>query len=83
MGGDVMAQTAQLGDKPTIEQVLGLIKSTIDNFINGFFKIIRWIWIRFRALEMSDNRIADIVIVQHGIKVTRIQNPSVRRHEVR
>jgi F-type H+-transporting ATPase subunit gamma len=35
MGGDVMAQTAQLGDKPKIEQVLGLIKSTIDNFING------------------------------------------------
>ena len=35
MGGDVMAQTAQLGDKPKIEQVLGLIKSTIDRFISG------------------------------------------------
>ena len=35
MGGDVMAQTAQLGDKPKIEQVLGLIKSTIDSFISG------------------------------------------------
>ena len=35
MGGDVMAQTAQLGDKPKIEQVLGLIKSTIDGFISG------------------------------------------------
>ena len=35
MGGDVMAQTSQLGDKPKIEQVLGLIKSTIDSFISG------------------------------------------------
>ena len=35
MGGDVMAQTAQLGDKPKIEQVLGLIKSTIDSFISS------------------------------------------------
>ena len=35
MGGDVMAQTAQLGDKPKIEQVLGLIKSTIDSFISA------------------------------------------------
>ena len=35
MGGDVMAQTAQLGDKPKIEKVLGLIKSTIDSFISG------------------------------------------------
>ena len=35
MGGDVMAQTVQLGDKPKIEQVLGLIKSTIDSFISG------------------------------------------------
>ena len=35
MGGDVLAQTAQLGDKPKIEQVLGLIKSTIDSFISG------------------------------------------------
>ena len=35
IGGDVIAQTSQLGDKPKIEQVLGLIKSTIDKFING------------------------------------------------
>ena len=35
MGGDVMAQTVQLGDKPKVEQVLGLIKSTIDSFISG------------------------------------------------
>ena len=35
MGGDVMAQTAQLCDKPKIEQLLGLIKSTIDSFISG------------------------------------------------
>ena len=34
MGGDVIAQTSQLGDKPKVEQVLGLIKSTIDSFIN-------------------------------------------------
>ena len=34
IGGDVIAQKSQLGDKPKIEQVLGLIKSTIDKFIN-------------------------------------------------
>ncbi len=34
MGGDVIAQTSQLGDKPKIEQVLGLIKNTIDSFIS-------------------------------------------------
>ncbi len=34
IGGDVIAQTSQLGDKPKIEDVLGLIKSTVDKFIN-------------------------------------------------
>ena len=35
IGGDVISQASQLGDKPKIEQVLGLIKSTVDKFING------------------------------------------------
>ena len=34
VGGDVIAKTSQLGDKPKIEQVLGLIKSTIDKFLS-------------------------------------------------
>ena len=33
VGGEVIAKTSQLGDKPKIEQVLGLIKSTIDKFL--------------------------------------------------
>ena len=33
VGGEVIAKTSQLGDKPKIEQVLGLIKSTIDRFL--------------------------------------------------
>ena len=33
IGGKVLSQTSQLGDKPKIEQVLGLIKSTIDSFL--------------------------------------------------
>tara|TARA_B100001113_G_scaffold127285_1_gene103854 strand:+ start:3674 stop:4537 length:864 start_codon:yes stop_codon:yes gene_type:complete len=35
VGGDVIAKTSQLGDKPKIEQVLGLIKSTIDKYLSG------------------------------------------------
>ena len=34
VGGEVVAKTSQLGDKPKIEQVLGLIKSTIDKFLS-------------------------------------------------
>tara|TARA_Y100000748_G_C15498642_1_gene489177 strand:- start:2095 stop:2958 length:864 start_codon:yes stop_codon:yes gene_type:complete len=34
VGGKVIAKTSQLGDKPKIEQVLGLIKSTIDKFLS-------------------------------------------------
>ena len=34
VGGEVIAKTSQLGDKPKIEQVLGLIKSTIDKFLS-------------------------------------------------
>ena len=33
IGGDVISQTSQLGDKPRVEQVLGLIKSTVDKFL--------------------------------------------------
>ena len=35
IGGDVISQTSQLGDKPRVEQVLGLIKSTVDKFLEG------------------------------------------------
>ena len=34
LGGDVIAQTTHLGDKPRIEQLLGTIKITIDKFLN-------------------------------------------------
>ena len=35
LGGEVIAQTTHLGDRPTIELLLGLIKITIDKFINN------------------------------------------------
>ncbi|MBS82658.1 MAG: F0F1 ATP synthase subunit gamma [Gammaproteobacteria bacterium] len=35
MGGEVIAQSTHLGDKPTIEQLLGTIKTTVDKFLDG------------------------------------------------
>ena len=35
MGGEVIAQSTHLGDKPTIEQLLGTIKTTVDKFLSG------------------------------------------------
>ena len=47
MGGDVIAQTSQLGDKPKVEQVLGLIKSTIDSFINSDIDEVHLVYNKF------------------------------------
>ena len=37
VGGDVIAQTTHLGDKPTVEQILGMITKTIDNYLEKNF----------------------------------------------
>ena len=47
VGGAVMAKTSQLGDKPKIEQVLGLIKSTIDKFLSGEIDELYIVYNRF------------------------------------
>lgn len=47
VGGEVMAKTSQLGDKPKIEQVLGLIKSTIDKFLSGGIDELYIVYNRF------------------------------------
>ena len=47
MGGDVIAQTSQLGDKPKVEQVLGLIKSTIDSFIKNDIDEVHLVYNKF------------------------------------
>ena len=47
VGGEVMAKTSQLGDKPKIEQVLGLIKSTIDKFLSGEIDELYIVYNRF------------------------------------
>ena len=47
VGGEVMAKTSQLGDKPKIEQVLGLIKSTIDRFLSGEIDELYIVYNRF------------------------------------
>ena len=47
VGGDVVAKTSQLGDKPTIEQVLGLIKSTVDKFLNKDIDEVYIVYNRF------------------------------------
>ncbi len=47
VGGEVIAKTSQLGDKPKIEQVLGLIKSTIDRFLGNEIDELYIVYNRF------------------------------------
>ena len=47
VGGEVIAKTSQLGDKPKIEQVLGLIKSTIDRFLGDEIDELYIVYNRF------------------------------------
>ena len=70
MGGDVMAQTAQLGDKPTIEQVLGLIKSTIDNFINGDIDEVHLVYNKFLNTVSQEPVIQKVLPIQSEEKNT-------------
>jgi F-type H+-transporting ATPase subunit gamma len=64
MGGDVMAQTAQLGDKPQIEQVLGLIKSTIDSFISGEIDQVYLVYNKFVNTVSQEPTLQKVLPIQ-------------------
>jgi len=64
IGGDVIAQTSQLGDKPKIEQVLGLIKSTIDKFINREIDEVYVVYNRFVNTVSQEPIIERILPIQ-------------------
>ena len=64
MGGDVLAQTAQLGDKPKIEQVLGLIKSTIDSFISGEIDEVYIVYNKFLNTVSQDPTMQKILPIK-------------------
>ena len=64
MGGDVMAQTAQLGDKPQIEQVLGLIKSTIDSFISGEIDEVYLVYNKFLNTVSQEPTLQKVLPIQ-------------------
>jgi F-type H+-transporting ATPase subunit gamma len=64
MGGDVMAQTVQLGDKPRIEQVLGLIKSTIDSFISGEIDEVHLVYNKFLNTVSQEPTMLKVLPIQ-------------------
>ncbi len=64
IGGDVIAQTSQLGDKPKIEQVLGLIKSTIDSFINKDIDEVFLVYNRFVNTVSQEPVIEKVLPIQ-------------------
>ena len=68
MGGDVMAQTAQLGDKPQIEQVLGLIKSTIDSFISGEIDQVYLVYNKFLNTVSQEPTLQKVLPIQTEVK---------------
>jgi F-type H+-transporting ATPase subunit gamma len=68
MGGDVMAQTAQLGDKPQIEQVLGLIKSTIDGFISGEIDQVYLVYNKFLNTVSQEPILQKVLPIQTEVK---------------
>ncbi|MDC0984882.1 F0F1 ATP synthase subunit gamma [Gammaproteobacteria bacterium] len=68
MGGDVMAQTAQLGDKPKIEQVLGLIKSTIDSFISGEIDEVYIVYNKFLNTVSQDPTMQKVLPIKAELK---------------
>ena len=68
MGGDVIAQTSQLGDKPTVEQVLGLIKSTIDSFINNDIDEVHLVYNKFINTVSQEPTIQKILPINTEVK---------------
>ncbi len=68
MGGDVIAQTSQLGDKPKVEQVLGLIKSTIDSFINNDIDEVHLVYNKFINTVSQEPTIQKILPINTEVK---------------
>ena len=68
MGGDVIAQTSQLGDKPKVEQVLGLIKSTIDSFINSDIDEVHLVYNKFINTVSQEPTIQKILPINTEVK---------------
>ena len=68
MGGDVIAQTSQLGDKPKVEQVLGLIKSTIDSFINSDIDEVHLVYNKFINTVSQESKIQKILPINTEVK---------------
>jgi F-type H+-transporting ATPase subunit gamma len=68
MGGDVIAQTSQLGDKPKVEQVLGLIKSTIDSFINNDIDEVHLVYNKFINTVSQESAIQKILPINTEVK---------------
>lgn len=68
MGGDVIAQTSQLGDKPKVEQVLGLIKSTIDSFINTDIDEVHLVYNKFINTVSQEPTIQKILPINTEVK---------------
>ena len=68
MGGDVMTQTAQLGDKPQIEHVLGLIKSTIDSFISGEIDQVYLVYNKFLNTVSQEPTLQKVLPIQTEVK---------------
>ena len=68
MGGDVISQTSQLGDKPKVEQVLGLIKSTIDSFINNDIDEVHLVYNKFINTVSQEPTIQKILPINTEVK---------------
>ena len=68
MGGDVISQTSQLGDKPKVEQVLGLIKSTIDSFINKDIDEVHLVYNKFINTVSQEPTIQKILPINTDVK---------------
>ena len=68
MGGDVISQTSQLGDKPKVEQVLGLIKSTIDSFINKDIDEVHLVYNKFINTVSQEPTIQKILPINTEVK---------------
>ena len=68
MGGDVIAQTSQLGDKPKVEQVLGLIKSVIDSFINSDIDEVHLVYNKFINTVSQEPTIQKILPINTEVK---------------
>ena len=68
MGGDVIAQTSQLGDKPKVEQVLGLIKSTIDSFIKSDIDEVHLVYNKFINTVSQEPTVQKILPINTEVK---------------